>query len=636
MPGNCVWNVKKMLDGLRAIAKTWFGKILGAFLIVGLAGFGISNVLLDLGSSNVATVGNQTISTRAFQRAYNDRLSQFAQQIGRMPTAEEASAMGVPSMVLVQLGSEAALNQLGENIGIGVSDARLSKMLREDPSFGDILGKFDPRNFQQVLQANGFTEEEYFDLQRNAARRQQVAQGLFVDAPLPEAAVELVNRYAGDKRTIDYFVLSSGTALPPADPTEDELAAYLKEHQADYRTKETRTADMLVLTPDAIAATKTITDADVAAEYERTKEQRVKIERRAIKQVPLATAEQQSAFESGKAAGKTFDALLTETGLTASDVGNLTQADITDADLATAAFGLAQGDFAIIPGVGGKRAITVTAIEPGGQITLEEASAEIKAALAMTQARTEYVDILDQIEELRAAFQPLADIAKRFNLPLAEVKVTASGEELSALAGIPEAERAKVATAIFAAADEKLSPTIAISANNNVWFDLKGTEAARDQTLDEVRDAVVAAWIAEKTEAEIVAQTDKALADIKAGTPIADAAAAVNQFSVLSQPFTRSGDGTPVISAAVANAAFGGGEGYVGTAVNGDGDHVVFQVVEITPAETTTNEAAKGMVAETRQNSLYSDFIGGLRDTTGMQINQKALGQLLALDTSGN
>ena len=183
-----------MLEGFRAISRTWFGKILGAFLIVGLAGFGISNVLLDLGSNKVASVGNQDISVRAFQREYQNRLNQFAQQIGRVPTNEEAVALGVPSVVLTQLGAEAALNQMGENMGIGVSDARLSKMLREDPSFGDILGKFDPQNFTRVLQASGYTEEEYFDLQRNAARRQQVAQGLFLGSPVPNAAIELVNR----------------------------------------------------------------------------------------------------------------------------------------------------------------------------------------------------------------------------------------------------------------------------------------------------------------------------------------------------------------------------------------------------------------------------------------------------------
>jgi len=624
-----------MLEGFRAISRTWFGKILGAFLIVGLAGFGISNVLLDLGSSNVASVGNQDISVRAFQREYQNRVNQFAQQIGRVPTNEEAVALGVPSMVLTQLGAEAALNQMGENMGIGVSDARLSKMLREDPSFGDILGKFDAQNFNRVLQSAGYTEEEYFNLQRDAARRQQVAQGLFLGSPVPAAAIELVNRYGTDKRTVDYFTVGSGNLMVevPA-PIEADLATYLKDNQQTYRTKETRTVDVLALTIDTLAATKSFTDEEIAAEYEATKDQRVKIERRTIQQVPL-TPEQQTAFESGKAAGKSFAELLTETGLTASDVGTLAQSEITDADLATAAFGLAQGDFAIIPGVGGQRVVTVTAIEPGGQIPLEEAREAIRADLAEKAARTEYTDILDQIEELRAAFQPLSQIAERFKLPVTELNVTEGAAELSTVPAIPADQYARISTAMFAAEVGKLPATVSISGNSNVWFDLKTVEEARDQTLDEVRDAVTTAWTTEKTEAAVQAEVDKAMAELKSGKAFGDVAASLNQFPQLSQPLARSGEQTPPLDQTVALAAYGGGEGHIGSAVNSDGDHVVFQVVEIISDETKLAEDAGGYIAGTRQNTLYSDFMSGLRETMGMQINQKALTQILALDQTG-
>jgi peptidyl-prolyl cis-trans isomerase D len=624
-----------MLEGFRAISRTWFGKILGAFLIVGLAGFGISNVLLDLGSNKIAQVGNQEISVRAFQREFQNRLNAFGQQVGRLPTNEEALALGVPSMVLTQLGAEAALNQMGQNMGIGVSDARLSKMLRDDPSFGDILGKFDSQNFGRVLQQAGYTQEEYFELQRNAARRQQVAQGLFIGSPVPQAAIELVNRYGTDKRTVDYFTLGAGSLMvdTPA-PTDEDLATFLKEHQTEYRTKETRTIDVLALTVDSLAATKDITDEQIAAEYEATKDQRVKIERRTIKQVPLTDA-QKTAFETGKAAGKTFDQLVTENTLTASDVGTLAQSEITDADLATAAFGLAQGDFAIIPGVGGQRAVTVTAIEPGGQITLEEARDAIRADLAEKAARAEYTDILDSIEELRAAFQPLKQIAERFKLPVTEVKVTIGAAELSAVPAITADQYAKISTAVFAATVDKLAPTVAISGNNNVWFDLKAVDEARDQTLDEVRDAVTTAWTNEKTEAAVQAEVDKAMGELKGGKAFADVAASLNQFPQLSQPLARTGEQTPPLDQTVAAAAFGGGEGYIGSAVNADGDHVVFQVVEIISDETKLTEDAGGYIAGTRQNTLYSDFMGGLRDIMGMQINQKALSQLLALDQTG-
>ena len=80
----------------------------------------------------------------------------------------------------------------------------------------------------------------------------------------------------------------------------------------------------------------------------------------------------------------------------------------------------------------------------------------IVAKLASDKARAAYVDIQDQIEELRAAFQPLEQIAERYRLPLTTVTLTVAGTELSAVPGLAEADRAKAAQAIFAAEVGKL------------------------------------------------------------------------------------------------------------------------------------------------------------------------------------
>src|SRR5690606_12600133 len=121
-----------------------------------------------------------------------------------------------------------------------------------------------------------------------------------------------------------------------------------------------------------------------------------------------------------------------EAGIEIVSLGTLTRDQVTDTSLATAAFGLAEvGDFAIIPGIGGQRVVSVTAIEEGGTPALDEVRDEIERSLQMAAARDAYNDVLDQVEELRAAFQPLSDIAERFGLPLHEVTITASGAELA-------------------------------------------------------------------------------------------------------------------------------------------------------------------------------------------------------------
>lgn len=623
-----------MLDNLRRMGRTWFGKVLGAFLLVGLAGFGISNVLLDFGANNIASVGEVDISVTEFQRAYNDDLNAVARQIGRVPSSAEAVAMGIPSGTLRRLVSEAAVNLFGTKMGIGVSDERLSRLLREDPTFAGTLGQFDPESFSQVLQRSGFTESEYFNLQARAARRQQVTAGLFAGTAVPAAAKELLNGFSSDTRTIDYFVMNALSIPSVAEPTEAELAAYLAENQAQFRTDEERTVDLVVLTLDTLAAAEEITDAEIAEEFERTRDSRVQVEKRTIVQAPLTTPESRALFEAGLAAGRTFDELVAEAGVTVTELGTLTRAEVTDAALATAAFGLEAGSFTIIPGIGGQRAVAVTTIESGGEATLEEASEDIRRSLAIARARDQYLDVLDQVEELRAAFQPLTEIAERFDLPVQQVALTEAGAALESVPQIAPENRQRVVSAVFAASEDRLSPTIAISANNNIWFDLKGIQPARDQTLDEVRDEVAATLIEQRTDEALKLAVDDAVARIKAGEPLADLAGSANQFALTSQPLTRSGDGTPVLDQTVASEVFGGGPGHVGSSVNGDGDYVVFEVTEITPAAEEAPEAT-AYLEETTRLSLYGDFVTGIRDDAGVRENQQTLMQLLALDATG-
>src|SRR3569623_2024419 len=290
-----------MLNLMRRFASTWVGKILGGLLLIGLAGFGISNVLLDLGSTTLAKVGNEEITTTQFQRAYQQQLNQFAQQTGQMPTGPQAVQLGLPTTVLSKLASDAAVNQLAVSYGIGVSDAQLAKMVREDPSFANTLGNFDRTAIQQVLQQNGYTEAEYFALQTRAARRAQMALGMFAGTAVPKTAEDLLNRYRNDTRSVGYFTLNS-TSLPDiGTPTEDDLKQYLPDHQADIQTKETRTVDVLALTQDALATQPQYqpTEDEVKAEYDRTKDSLTKVEKRDIQQVPLTDPSKEAFFKPG-------------------------------------------------------------------------------------------------------------------------------------------------------------------------------------------------------------------------------------------------------------------------------------------------------------------------------------------------
>lgn len=604
---------------------------MGAFLLVGVAGFGINNVITDLGSNTVARVGDQEITSREFLRAYQTQANNLANQIGRIPTVAEAEAMGLPTYVLMNISQGEAMNVLANQLGLGVSDKKLGEMLRADPSFQGTLGNFDPSIFTQVLQASGWTESEYFETRGAEAKREQLTNALFAEKTLPDVAQGLINDFAGTQRTIDYITLTDANIETPAAPTEEELAAYLTEHQAEYRTVETRKVQMLDLSLASLAATKTIEEDAIVAEYERIKATLTTPEKRTIEQVVL-NAEQQAAFEAGLAGGKDFATLLTENGLTATSLGTLTQAQVTDTALATAAFGLAQGGVTLIDGVTGKRAVHVAAIEASGQPTLEEARAQIVTSLSMAAARNEINDVLDQIEELRAAFRPLTEIADRFGLDLYEADVTSGGNQLEILPNLQAEERTKVSQAIFKATEGQLTPSIPLSGNAHLFFDLVELLPARDQTLDEVREDLTATMIAERTNNALLAKSEEIVAQLNGGQTLADLALSLNLFPQLSAPFSRFGSDDGSIDNVVAQAAFNGGPEHKGSVVSSTGEFMVFEVVENTvPTEPLEAAAADNLQTEAK-NGVYGDFVGAVRDDAGLRINQQALTQLLTLN----
>lgn len=623
-----------MLDSLRNFATTLPGKILGALLLIGLAGFGVSGVLTSIGSNTVAKIGDQDITLLDFQRAYQTQLGTVAQQTGQVPTAEQALQMGVPSTVLTRLSTDKVLNALAGQYGLGVSDARIAEDLRDDPSFSGTLGGFDRQVFERALQQNGYTESEFFQSRRQMSARQQLATALFGQIAVPDTVVRLIQRYGEDQRTINYMVLSTANLLPVDEPTDEEMQAYLDENQTSYRTDELRNISVMVLTPDVLAAGYDISEESIAAEYERTKQNYIKIEQRAILQLPLPADATVRWFELGLEKGKSFDTLLEETGLTPTDLGTLSAAQISDAALSETAFSLAEGEYAIIPGVGGQRAVYVASIEPGGQMSLEEAHDQVEERLRQARAREDYVLVLDRVEEQRAAFVDLAGIAEEEGLTVTEVALASDGNALEDVQGLAVGEADLVAQRVFSSEPGQLAPSVSLGANKTAWFDLNSIDEARDQTLDEVRDEIFADMMAERQDQALSLKATEIVGALASGEAFDSVAVNNNLFPQISEPYGRGGDGGQEITASVASATFGGGEGHVGSARNAAGDFVIFEVTSVIPAEAPVEDLDRQFLQDSIRSSVYSDFVTGLRDDAGLRINQEVLRQALGLDVN--
>ncbi|NOZ32398.1 MAG: hypothetical protein GXP01_04845 [Alphaproteobacteria bacterium] len=623
-----------MLDSLRAFATTWVAKVFLGLLIIGLAGFGISNVFLNPGTATIARVGAQEISALDFRRDFQDQLAVIASRTGQSLTTEQAIAQGVPGGVLAGLAAEATLNELADRYGVGIADSRIAQSIQDDPSFVSSLGNFDRGLFRQVVVSSGFTEEDFLQDRANTLRRQQVAQALFGGLKAPKAVGRLTRRYQEDTRIIDFFTVDNTSISEIGTPNDSTLATYLDENAFSYMTVENRTARIMVLTPEIVARTLSATDEQVAAEYERIGETLIVPETRTIELLSLP-ADLADRFSLVVSTGARLEALAADLGITGnySDLGAVTRPEIADQTLAEAAFSASEGEITIIEVAVGQMAVQVSAINPGGSQTLEQASELIRQRLTLAEARSEVVDLLDQVEELRAGATKVDVIARRFSLPMTEVVIDTTGRAIEQVTDLPEAAYLRTLQAIFTSSVDGLTPSVPISATTTVWFDVLSIEPARPQTLDEARQALTTAWIAEQADIAKKARADELLALIGDGMTLADAAERIDRVAQASTPFTRRG--SALIPAAVAAAAFDGSEGYSGSAATPEGDYVVFKVAQVIPAPAGENEEGfDNAVDAALLQTVYAQFIVANQADMGYRTNNQAIQQMLSTLTA--
>src|ERR1700742_4412287 len=154
-----------MLRGMRKASSNWLGKTIMAVvmgvLIISFGVWGIADIFRGFGQSTLAKVGGTEISTDQFRQIYTERLQQIGRQVGRPLTMDQARAFGLDRQVLLQVTTDAALDDNARQLGLGQSDAQTMRMIYSEPSFKGVSGNFDPARFQAVIRQAGYTEQRY-------------------------------------------------------------------------------------------------------------------------------------------------------------------------------------------------------------------------------------------------------------------------------------------------------------------------------------------------------------------------------------------------------------------------------------------------------------------------------------------
>lgn len=627
-----------MLDQMRRGVTNIFTQALLALLIVAFVIWGIGDVIRRSGQSAVATVGKTQITPEEFRQAYDDEMQSIARRMGRKLTPEQAKIMGVESRALARLIGFASLDLHARALGLAASDTIVASVVRGDPAF-EVGGKFSPTRFQQTISQYGYASEgQYIQARRRDILREQLTETLGAGLVPQATLIEAVHRYRDETRIIEYLAPDYDKLVKKTDPTDPQLRDYYQQNLRQYIALEQRKANLLLLSRAEALSRTPITDDELKAAYEASKDTFNIPEKRKVAQLtfPDKAAADKAFAELSKA--KNFDEAAEKLGYPPADIdlGTLTRADMIDPKIADVAFSLKKNELS--PPVQGKFSVAlvrVTDIQGGKQRTFEEVKAELKERLATERVGVKIGELHDKAEAERAKGKPLKEIAEQLKLPYIEIPgITRLGKTNDGKTAIDHADAGRIAEALFEATPGVETETLDLTDGGYAWYELVSITAERQKPFDEVKDQVRANYLEAEKRKEIIALAAKQVARLEAGEKLETVAKDLAGAKIERTAALKRSDSPPAgLPPAGLQQAFAMTKGGVVQVPTQDGaTQVIVRVADVIaapPATPEQNEALKAEIGKQLRVDLLEEYVGGLRNRYGFTVNDKMLKQAL-------
>ena len=630
-----------MLRGIHKASSTWLGKILLAAamgaLVVSFAIWGIGDIFRGFGRNYAIIIGGTEISAEQFREYYGDQLRRVSEQIRRPITNEQARALGIDRQILAQLVGDTALDEQARALRLAVGNDEIVKRITSDPSFRGLNGQFDRARFEQLIREGGYTEARFVDEQRRNMLRHQIVASFAGELPVPAVAMTALDRYQNQKRSIEYLALGPAQAGDVAAPAQDALEKYFDEHKALFRAPEYRKVTLLALSPAALARPDAVSDADAKKYYEAHQSQYGTPEKREVRQIVFPNEQEAKAAREQIAAGKSFDAIVKERDLKASDtdLGMVTKTAIIDPAIGNAAFALKSGEVSQpVSGSFGTVLVTVGTIEPGSEKSYEQVADAVKRTIAEGLARSKIGDLRDKVEDERAAGATLAETGKKLGLKV-EV-VDAVDRAGNAPDGKPVPDLPKTPNVVSAAFNSDVgvdNDPLQLPGGGYLYYNVDGITPSRERTLDEVKTQVEQNWRNDQIAQRLKAKSDEMVGKLKEGGTLAELAGS-NGLTVETAADLQRGKPIDKVPAPLLDAVFATPKDVAGS-VEGKQltERYVFRVTGVEePTLNSTTPEGKAIVT-TLQNSyiddLSTEYLAHLERTIGIKINRPVIDQVI-------
>lgn len=518
------------MQEFRNLLKGWVGKLLLFIFIVPFAFVGIEGILLNTGKGDIAlTVNGKDISKAEVDRAINAQRDALAQRMGGQIDPSLFSDDMLRPRVIETLIQKELMTQAIVDEGLYVAPETIKNYVRSMDQFKDEKGEFSQEKLETVLARAGYSPARFFDELSTGMVAEQLQQGIGSSAFVTTEELKTLVQLDRQTRDLSHATVKVEKFQGQIDVTDADVSSYFDSNRQQYRTQEKASIQYVQFKPEDFSRDVQVTEEDLTAEYEHYVATSGEQERRRSSHI-LVEVNDDRDEEEAKAritearakleAGEDFAAVAkaySDDAASAEQGGDLDFAarGVYDAAFEKALFELQEGKVSdIVRSEFGFHLIKLTGVEKPAIASLDAKKEELKQQLVQSKAAEKLNEAIDELNRLAYESGDLATISEQFGKKVEETPLfTRQG-------GSGIAADKKVIEAAFSDAvlkDGANSEAIELADGSVLVLRIGKHEPARDQTLEEVKDQVVATLKQQKARDKAAATADEIVARLQKG-----------------------------------------------------------------------------------------------------------------------
>lgn len=215
-----------------------------------------------------AHVNGTVIEGNAFRSAARRLDSTYQQMLGDQ-YAQQRAYFRIGRQTIQRMIEEELVLQAAHAQGLQVTPQEVADALTRDPQFQENGRFIGVERYRALFQQAGIAIHDYEESERRRLLNQKYRSLVTTGVTVSDAEVEDELKRRLQKTSVDWLLVEPDAVAIPGGTDEAALQAWYREHEAQYRRGEGRTGRYVLFDPQSLAATATVSDAEVRAAYDR-------------------------------------------------------------------------------------------------------------------------------------------------------------------------------------------------------------------------------------------------------------------------------------------------------------------------------------------------------------------------------